>query len=522
MSRRLFLSLAAFAAAIPFFGSWRKRTGTTGTATAAGIHRDTRNTLFGAVGAGFRRTREQPLRFKSYEGASRWSLDVAATLPALSLAEAIAGRKPAGGFEASPLSLGELSRLLFFTNGDTGKGDGDPYRLRAAPSAGALYAGEIYVIAERVTGIEAGVYNYDVGQHELVQVKRGSQAHRLLDALDAPAAVASAPAWFVVTNVFERYEHRYANRGYRYALVDTGHIAENLRLAAASAGLAERSAPRFHDDRLNDLLGIDGREEAVCMVQAVGRPGAMPPPARGSRPQLDEKQCVEPAAIASGLSAPRRYHEATKLVEGTMAASIPSPPPGAAGEHAETVTLPPPATGAGATVEVCIGRRRSAGTFFAEPVSLPELGGALRAAMPAAGSGVVLYLVAHRVDGLAPGIYRYDAERARLDVVGKPGRDLTGPMRRACLGQPKAAEAAAVFLMAGRIAEATRLHGERSYRNLLIEAGEVGQRLYLAAEALGLAARNLAAFTDDDLNALLGLDGEREAIVHLTLFGRGG
>jgi hypothetical protein len=61
----------------------------------------------------------------------------------------------------------------------------------------------------------------------------------------------------------------------------------------------------------------------------------------------------------------------------------------------------------------------------------------------------------------------------------------------------------------------------RGYRNLLVEAGAIGQRIYLAAESAGLSARNLAAFIDDDLNRLLGLDGEREAAIHLTLLGPG-
>ena len=61
----------------------------------------------------------------------------------------------------------------------------------------------------------------------------------------------------------------------------------------------------------------------------------------------------------------------------------------------------------------------------------------------------------------------------------------------------------------------------RLYRDLLLEAGAIGQRLYLAAEAAGLAARNLAAFVDDDLNRLVGLDGRREAVVHLTMAGPG-
>ena len=63
--------------------------------------------------------------------------------------------------------------------------------------------------------------------------------------------------------------------------------------------------------------------------------------------------------------------------------------------------------------------------------------------------------------------------------------------------------------------------GDRSYRDQLIEAGAIGQRIYLAAEAAGFTARNLAAFMDDELNELMALDGRSEAVVHLTAFGGG-
>ena len=75
--------------------------------------------------------------------------------------------------------------------------------------------------------------------------------------------------------------------------------------------------------------------------------------------------------------------------------------------------------------------------------------------------------------------------------------------------------------MVARLAQAVSLTGDRSYRDLLLESGRIGQRLYLAAEAAGLVARNLAAFTDDELNQLVGLDGRREAVIHLTMLGHG-
>ena len=75
--------------------------------------------------------------------------------------------------------------------------------------------------------------------------------------------------------------------------------------------------------------------------------------------------------------------------------------------------------------------------------------------------------------------------------------------------------------MVGDLVPASRRAGARAYRDLLLEAGAMGQRIYLAAESLGVAARNLASFWDDSLNELVDLDGRRRAVIHLTLLGPG-
>ena len=132
--------------------------------------------------------------------------------------------------------------------------------------------------------------------------------------------------------------------------------------------------------------------------------------------------------------------------------------------------------------------------------------------------GVELYVAAHRVAGLEPGLYRYEAGAHRLTAL--QSGDLSGRMLNACLRQEMAGSASAGLVMVGSVAREAARAGERSYRDLLLEAGAIGQRVYLAAEALGLRARNLAAFLDDWFNDLLGLDGAERAAIHLTMLGR--
>ena len=215
------------------------------------------------------------------------------------------------------------------------------------------------------------------------------------------------------------------------------------------------------------------------------------------------------------------YHQATGLV------------PAAAGATSGVAESAPRAPGVGGvflpalepaparTVQTSIERRCSAARFATRALSMAEFGfvlemGAKHADLARA-PGVDLLLAVHRVEGLEAGLYRYEPSGSRLVLVRRG--DLRGPLVDACLGGDKAGRAAAACFGVGRIAEAAARAGERSYRDLLVEAGAIAERICLGANAARLRARNLAAFWDDDLNALLGLGGDREAVVHLTLVG---
>ena len=194
----------------------------------------------------------RPAGQKSYPEAQRIALPPAHREPALSLPASVRGAPPPPAFAEAPLALGELGRLLQLTNGVTGRRGGR--LLRAAPSAGALYSGEVYVLAERVAGLAPGAYFYAVPNHALLRIRSGHFGDEVARAVERPSALANAAAFVLLTNVFGRYTWRYADRGYRYALIDSGHIGENLRLSAVAAGIGEQAVLRFHDDRLNAVL----------------------------------------------------------------------------------------------------------------------------------------------------------------------------------------------------------------------------------------------------------------------------
>ncbi len=491
--------------------------------TALGIHRRTRNTRFGPFGR-IPLPWQRPATAKPYPGLRRVRLPADSPASRLPLADAVRGYAPTGGFSSEALSLAELARLLQLTNGVTGRTSRGAAR-RAAPSAGALYAGEVYVLAERVGDLAPGVYYYAVLEHELVEVRSGAPLGAALLALEEPGPAERAAAIVVLTNVFDRYARRYGDRGYRYALIDSGHQGENLRLAAFAAGIGDLAPLRFEDDRLAELVGIDGREEAVCAVHAVGRRGE--PSAGGAPPArvFAEKRVVELAALAERGSEPERYHEATKLVPAASppAAASRTPPAESARVPAASLPLPGGIAPPPASVDETIRVRRSTRSFESDPLSLEDLGFVLEMAQGHAAleraPGVELLVVAHRVEGLGAGLHRYDSRAHALAPV-RTG-DLREALTRTCLGQEKAGEAGVAIAMVAEVARSAAARGERAYRDLLVEAGAIGERVYLAAEARGLSARNLAAFRDGELNALLGTDGRERAVIHLTLVGRG-
>ncbi len=521
-SRRGFLRLLASAGALLSAGASPGHAST----RSWDIHRATRNTRLGAVGVRLPRLKRPPPPFKSYRGKRRVALPPIEAEPGGTLSSTVRSWTESGSFSQEPLTIAELARLLYLANGITSKqGPGAaPGSLRAAPSAGALYAGEVYLVADRIVGLPAGIYYYRVDRHALVEVVVSDSAFESVSrAQSRPTSFKGAAAAVILTSVFDRYSWRYANRGYRYALIDTGHIGENLRLAAAAVRLAEHTSFTFHDDVLNDLLLIDGLDEAVCSVHALGRRGEAPDmraPA-GARPLVERSTRDTPIDVSGTI--PRRYHASTKLIP--LAGGEPQAPPATppAVVSAGGVALPVPRPEIRMLTGDAIRVRRSTRRFSAAAVAVADLSYVLEMAMGHAAlvhrPGIDLYVAAHRVEGLNAGLLLYRREGHRLErIQAKP---LADDLVRVCLGQKKAGEAAAAILMVAQLGPNAAHARTRRYRDLLIEAGAVGQRIYLSAEACGLTARNLAAFIDDDLNRLLGLDGTSQAVVHLTLVGAG-
>jgi SagB-type dehydrogenase family enzyme len=208
----------------------------------------------------------QPEQYKVYADAEKIALPALQGYRGLSLEEAIETRRSVRGYSAESLSLEGLSRLLHAAQGITGSRQW----LRASPSAGALYPIELYAVVHNVTGLEPGIYHYAVSEHGLELVQTGDFRAAIVQAGLWQDFLGQANVCFVLSAIFQRTRFKYRERTYRYVLLETGHVGQNLYLAATSMGLGACAVGAFLDDELDDLLGLDGKEEATLYVVSVG------------------------------------------------------------------------------------------------------------------------------------------------------------------------------------------------------------------------------------------------------------
>jgi SagB-type dehydrogenase family enzyme len=214
-----------------------------------------------------------PLRYRSYPGAPRTTLpgrDFALVAP---LGAVLERRRSIREYARRPLPLETLGRLLHASFGVRGRrrgAEGSGYE-RPSPSAGGLYPLELYVAAQAVDGLEDGVHHYDARAHELELVRPGAVHEALVDLTMGQGLCRDANLVFVVTVILARTQYNYGQRGYRYALLDAGHLGQNLYLVATALGLGPAGIGGFFDGELNALLTLPAGEEAVYLT-CVGQP----------------------------------------------------------------------------------------------------------------------------------------------------------------------------------------------------------------------------------------------------------
>ncbi len=177
-------------------------------------------------------------------------------------------RRSVRAYSEDFVTLGQVSQLLWAMQGITGSiGD---FKLRTAPSAGALYPIETYLCVNRVSELPRGVYHYDIQGHTLELLKEGDYGQSVMrGALDQQLAEKAALV-VIWSAVFERSTWKYLERAYRYIFLDVAHIAQNLALASEGLGLGSCQIGAIYDDEMNAVLDLDGVTESVIYLSTVG------------------------------------------------------------------------------------------------------------------------------------------------------------------------------------------------------------------------------------------------------------
>jgi SagB-type dehydrogenase family enzyme len=192
-------------------------------------------------------------------------------LPTVDLDLVFRRRRSARAFDAAPVTTAEIATLLYAAYGVTAEDErGQSYRT--APSGGALYPLEIYAAVSRSDGLDTGLYHYDPPRHELEVVRPAVAPDALVAASAYPEIVGACAVAFVVTAVFWRSRFKYGLRGYRFTLLEAGHVAQNLLLAAEAVGLGAVPLGGYYDRAVDALLRLDGVDESTLYVVCVGRP----------------------------------------------------------------------------------------------------------------------------------------------------------------------------------------------------------------------------------------------------------
>ncbi len=452
-----------------------------------------------------------PDPFRHYEGVPVFDLPAdppAPEIPAFDVLRGTSSTTPVGD---GPIFLSQLlfhsaaisaSKNVPFTSYN--------YALRVNPSSGNLHPTEFHFLTRGLKGWPDGMYHYDPSRHMAEQRGRGDFEMKLVSG--------SATIVFVLTSILWREAWKYGDRAYRYCLHDIGHAWQALSLAAQAIGCGSFAVGHFPDDEVAQALRLPDDEVPMLLVELRD----------GSIPVLESNagEIIWYGGHANQLSAQIAtnewidgIHAATKLSNCAQSGiSVATPTPTGRGE----IKLPPPASPMRAFGEVAR-LRRSALDFLGgtQSMSLTQLSAILDAASRpifadfVGAAFIQLYLYAHRVEGLKPGVYRHWPEPAELEQM-KDG-DQRVVAAGLSLGQELAGNACVAFSMIGDLERAARAHGDRGYRDVHFEAGAIGHRLYLAAEALGLGATGIGAFYDEDVHRYLKLPPQQEAVYHFAI-----
>ncbi len=406
-----------------------------------------------------------------------------------------------------PIDLKTVSRILALSYGVTLSDRARGIPFRSVPSAGGLYPCQLYLSVQTMPGVETGLYYCDMVQGFLCKINS-----RPLDMKKTVPGQERAGAYLFITGIFYHSAWKYRERAFRYLLLDAGHLAESVMLAARAAGVGARVGYDFDDQHLIQGLDLDVACEVplACLFLGTGT----------AEEDAPDTQLYHPASPGPEPFAPVRYEILEKAFkEGSLIVQsrVPDSCPGVFQHTPSGFTPIPPS---GLSTEVCfvhaLTHRRSRRNFTARELPrsvwaaffrqvfsgifsdhIPEETGA------SAKPFLVPAMICQNLEGLADGLYTFSPDRSQLACMHTGSQ--ANALARVCLDQAWIGRAAVNFLFLADLGAVESALGSRGYRYVMMHAGRAGQRIYLAAEGFGLGCCGVGAMYDTEAAELLAL-----------------
>jgi SagB-type dehydrogenase family enzyme len=394
-----------------------------------------------------------------------------------------------------------------------------------------LYPNEIYVAAQDVADLPSGLYNHQVMDGSLVELSKapvGPQVHRALTKKGRSIPTAS----LLITGIFFRSAWKYRARAFRYVLLDAGHLIENLVLVARAHGYGFSVHYDFDDIALERLLGIDPKREAcLAVINLYSERGAgrrVPDETREDSLLIFEEMSrasqtaaaeIHYAAIQEVCAAGNiiKTGEADKVPVFTVAAKTPEEWFSIRADTALKGELP--------FIETVL-KRRSRRNFVPVPMPTSFAMHLMQSLCISPGHEndeglansrcMTPGFAAVNIEAFDPGIYLLDTRERTYGLVSSGSSGVQ--VARVCLDQAWLKNGSLHFVFMANPLQIDNHHGARGYRYAMLNAGRAGQRIYLAATALGLGACGIGAIYDDEARQMLSLNTD-SGLLYLVVVG---
>lgn len=199
-------------------------------------------------------------------GPSDWK-----NIKPITLIDAMRARKSHRVYTQEPMTIEDLGFLLWATQGIRSLVNAGT-ALRTVPSAGARHPFETYLCVSNVTGLPQGLHRYLPIDHQVVLERTIPDIrNRIINATYGQSFVGKAPVSFIWTAIPYRTEWRYGNAAHKVIALDAGHVCQNLYLAVEAVGAGTCAVGAYHQEEMDNLLGVDGKDEFTVYLAPVGK-----------------------------------------------------------------------------------------------------------------------------------------------------------------------------------------------------------------------------------------------------------